>query len=64
MSSITWFAISTNVDYGELIIGIDKSQETYRKYLFVVKEKGTTVMRCLYFIVFAINSSNAARELL
>jgi len=29
--------------WGKLIIGIDQSQENYRKCLFVVKEKGTIV---------------------
>jgi len=62
-SSITGFAVSTNVDYGKLIIGIDQSQENYRKCLFIVKEKGTTVMRCLYLSMFAIIISNAVREL-
>jgi hypothetical protein len=51
---------STNVDYGKLIIGIDQSQDNYRKCLIVVKEKGVTVMRCLYFTVFAISSSIAS----
>ena len=54
-SSITWFAISTNVDYGKLTIGADQSQENYIKYLSIVKEKGEIVMRCLHFIVFATN---------
>jgi len=62
-SSITGFAVSTNVDYGKHIIRIDQSQENYRKCLFVVKEKRTTVMWCLYLSVFAINSSNAVREM-
>ena len=55
-SSITGFSVSTNVDYGKLITGIDQSQENYRKCLFVVKEKGATVKRCLYCSVCAISS--------
>jgi hypothetical protein len=63
MSSIAGFALSTKVDYGKLIIGIDHSQENYRKCLCVVKEKETTVTQCLDLNIFAINTSSAVREL-
>jgi len=62
-SSITGFAVSTNIDYGKLITGIDQSQENCRKCLFVVKEKGTIVMRCLYYNMFALIISSAVRVL-
>jgi len=48
---------------GKPIISIDQSQENYRKCLFVVKEKGTTVMWCLYLNMLAINTSSAVRDL-
>ena len=32
------FAVSTKVDYGKLVIGIDQRQENYIKCLFVVRE--------------------------
>ena len=40
----------------KLIIATDQSKENYGKYLFVIKGKEENVMRCLYFIVFAINN--------
>jgi hypothetical protein len=37
--------VSAKVNYGELATGINQCQENYRKYLSVVKGKGSTVMR-------------------
>jgi hypothetical protein len=62
-SSITGFAVSIKVGYGKLIIGIYQIQENYRKCLFVVEEKGATVVQCLHYNVFTINKSNAVRVL-